>query len=219
MRKLFPLCFLLFAFIQTQAVEIIVKERYVKFHGDRKNALAVEVKGLEDDDLVDAWAKRMKKLDGDVDKKRNDVISTQTLLPEVFELPTTIYATADQQDGFVLFAVSMEIGKDELSSVQYPSAYKALENYLIDFVKEVLRAKADQEIELAMKALEEEKKELEKLKKENAALKEKIVGWKEDIKQAESDAIVNDAEQKKKELDIEAKKKLLQDAELKKRQI
>ena len=219
MYKLISLFLLLAISIQNQAIEIVVKERYIKFHGDRKNALVVEVVGVEDDDLVDAWAKRMKKLDGDVDKKRNDVIALETLLPEVFELPTAIYATADEKDGFVLFAVSMSIGKDELSSVQYPSAYKALETYLIDFVKEVLRAKADEEIEKAMEVLEDEKEAMEKLKKENASLKEKIVGWKEDIKQAESEVIVNESEQQKKALDIETKKKLLQEAELKKRQI
>lgn len=213
--------FSLFALVVSTAfsIDFVVKERIVKFDGDRKNALVVEVVGLSEDDLVDAWYDKMKDLKGDVDKKRDEVIALETLILSVFELPTSVYAKAEKEDRYVRFSVAMVVGRGHLNSQEHPNAWSSLTTYVVEFIKEELRKKADKAIKEAQEALEDEQEDFEKLQKDKAKLQQKIVDWKEEIKQAESDVIVNEAAQKAKLLEIEKKRKALEAAQQKKSQI
>ena len=201
------------------AIDFVVKERIIKFDGDRKNALVVEVAGLSEDDLVDAWYDKMKDLKGDVDKKRDDVLALQSLIMSVFELPTSVYAKAEAEDGYVRFSVAMVVGAGHLNSEAHPSAWSNLTTYVVGFIKEELRKKADEAIEEATKELEDQQEDFEKLQKDKAKLQEKIADWKEDIKQAESDIIVNEEAQKAKVEEIEKRRQVLEAAKRNKSKI
>jgi len=198
MAKLYFTFLILFlSFSSTKAVDVSVDEGNVKFNHGKYNAVQVKIVGVQEKDVIKAWSKKMKKLKGKVKSSRHQVEGIGVMYYDINHYPGNFYAKSNQEGSYVEFAVAVDLDGEYVSSESNMKAYSALENFLIEFSKEVIRAQVQKELEEAEKVLKKQQKQMEKLKKKKEKLKEDIVGWKEDVKVAESEIIQNDNDQKK----------------------
>ncbi|MFT6717592.1 MAG: 3-methyladenine DNA glycosylase AlkD [Saprospiraceae bacterium] len=198
MSKLyFTLIILFFSFSNTKAIDVDVKEGYMKFTHGKYNSLQVKIVGVQEKDVLKAWSKKMKKLKGKVKSSRHQVEGLGVMYYDIHHYPGNFYAKSKQNGAYVEFAVAVDLDGDYISSSDNMKAYSALKQFLIEFSKDVIRAQVKNELEAAQKALKKQQKEMEKLKKKKLRLKEHIVAWKEEIKLAENELIINDTDQKK----------------------
>jgi len=198
MSKLyFAFLILCLSFSSTKAIDVAVDEGYVKFNHGKYNAVQVKIVGVQEKYVIKAWSKKMKKLKGKVKSSRHQVEGIGVMYYDIHHYPGNFYAKSKQEGSYVEFAVAVDLDGEYVSSEKRMKAYKALEQFLIEFSKDVIRAQVQKELEEAEKVLKKQQKQMEKLKKKKVKLKENIVGWKEDVKVAESEIIQNDTDQKK----------------------
>lgn len=192
----FSILVLFFSFSSAKAVDVAVEEISVKFNHGRYNAVQVTIIGVQEKDVLKAWSKKMKKLKGKVKSTRHEVVGLGAIYYDIHHYPGNFYAKSKQEGGHVEFAVAVDLDAKYIESSDNMKAYAALEQLLIEFSKDVIRAQVQKELEAAEKALKKQQKAMEKLKKKKVKLKENIVGWKEDVKVAEGEVIQNDIDQK-----------------------
>lgn len=192
------------------AITLKVNEGKVKFDNGSHNALTIEIFGVQEKEVLKAWADKMKDFKGDVDRDKHDVEAIGVTYFEVHEYQANYYATSSEKDGTVTFSVAVDLGGAYLNSGEHNSSYKKLEKALIEFAKNVIREQVKEELKEAEKEMDKQQKELESLQKKNKNLKEDIAGWKEDIKKAESDIVTNESEQKQ-QTEVVKKQKVVVD--------
>lgn len=198
MNKLFLVsCCLFLPFFTSFAVTIKVEEKIVKYSNGKHNALQVNIMGVEEKEVLKAWAKKMKSMKGKVEKKRHEVIGMGAIYYDVHHYPGNYYGRTKQHETHVAFSVAVDLEGKFVSSSSNSKAYAALEVMIISFSKEVIRNQVQKEKQEAEKQLSAQEKELQKLKKKNEKLHQHIEKWKSSIKLAESELIENESDQKK----------------------
>ena len=197
MSKFYFLILVLFiSFSNVKAIDVAVEEISVKFNHGRYNAVQVKIVGVQEKDVLKAWARKMKKLKGKVKSTRHEVVGLGAIYYDIHHYPGNFYGKSKQELGHVEFAVAVDLDGKYVESSNNMKGYAALEQLLIEFSKEVIRAQVQNELETAEKALKKQQKAIEKLKKEKLKLKENIVGWKQEVKVAEGEVIQKDIDQK-----------------------
>lgn len=184
------------SFSSSYAIDISVREGIVKFKHGRFNALQVKIIGVQEKDVLKAWSKKMKKLKGKVKSARHGSEALGAVLFEVHHYPVNLYAQSKQNDTYVEFSVAVDLEGKYVESSENMKACSAMEKFLIDFSKDVIKAQVQSELDAAQKSLKQEQKKMEKLKKKTVRLNANIVGWKTDLKIAESEVIQNSIDQK-----------------------
>lgn len=198
MIRYFFTSLLFLCFMSTvKAVDIPVSETFVKFDHGKHNALQVAISGVQEKNVIKAWAKKMKDLKGVVKQGRHEVEAMGAIYYDIHHYPGNFYAKSKENDGVVIFSVAVDLEGKYIESSDNKQGYEALKQFLIKFSKEAIRAQVENDLNEAEKALKKQQKELAKLKRKKVKLKEHIIGWKQDIKQAESDTIQNNLNQKK----------------------
>ena len=187
---------LLLAFVtQSAAIELQVRETTVGFKDGNHNALTIKIVGVYEKQVIEAWAKKMKKNKGKTNKNKHGVVAERVTWQSIFATPSTYLAKTELNLSTLTLSIAVNLGGAYLNSSDHESAYKSLEKELIAFAKELLKAQVQVELLAAKKILKKNEKKLASLQSSNARSKKNIEGWKQDITDAEADIVQNESEQ------------------------
>ncbi len=211
---------LLLAFVtEATAVELQVRETTVSFKDGNHNALTIKIIGVQEKQVIKAWAKKMKRNKGKTDKSKHGVVAERVTWKSIFATPTNYLAKTELNSSTLTLSVAVNLGGAYLNSSDHKSAYKSLEKELIAFAKEVLKAQVQDEISAAKKVLKKNERKLTSLQSANARYKKNIEKWKQNIIDAEDAIVQNESDQVTQEQVIVDQKVVVEEIVLKESQI
>ncbi|MES2513231.1 MAG: hypothetical protein V4580_03775 [Bacteroidota bacterium] len=197
-----------------QAQKIAVKDGSEKFSNGSHNAYTVVIYETSKDDVISKWKSTLKDFKNEKVKSDNgEVFGDNVLIKDWGNNPVDVYATFEEDKAAktVTMHVAFDLGGAYLSSSdgdKHNDAKKMLKEFAVKTTKESLGDKV-KDLEKALGKLEDNQKDLEKA---NKSSKSDIEDYKGKIKKAEDDISKNEADQTRKKTEIEAQKKVVDDA-------
>ena len=217
----------LFLFIMTFCLgafaQIKVTEKKNNFAGKMVNALFVEIPEAEEKEVMKEFKILMKDYKGEVNKKKKQYFSINTIIQEISNDPITVYFSVEAKaGGGSILETGFKLSGGFISSATTPVQYKSASKIIRDFAVKSTKAAISKSLETALKAKDNLSKQHIRLKKENEKLnksivvnKDKILRAEAEIKEAESTLTTNNEEQKKKEAELAAHQKVLEEIQKK----
>lgn len=182
------------------------------------NALVMELPGVSKKEAEKAWSRFIKQYKGKTkfDRRAGEYMSDDATIKDMSDNTVDIIAKIEEQGEGSRIAVWFNLGVSYLSSKDFGDRYPAGEKILKDFARTVSADMIEAELKEAEKLLKEQESDLKKLEKEEQQrtndiedYKNTITKMESNIKEAEGDIKEAKENQGKKQTEIEAQKKVI----------
>lgn len=182
------------------------------------NALVMELPGVSKKEAEKAWSRFIKKYKGKTkfDRRAGEYMTDDATVKDMSDNTVDIIAKIEEQGEGSRIAVWFNLGVSYLSSKDFGDRYPAGEKILKDFARTVSADMIEAELKEAEKLLKEQESDLKKLEKEEQQrtkdiddYKNTITKMESNIKEAEGDIKEAKENQGKKQTEIEAQKKVI----------
>lgn len=188
--------FLLLAGITLQAQ---VKEESKKMSLGTRNALVIEIPGVDDKLAETVWKNYTKDFyDSKTkwDRKRNEWVTADADIVALgMGNKISLYATIDEKGDDVEFCLWVDLGNSFVTKSGTPERYKEAEKLVLRYALELAQEKIKRDIREEEKNLEKLESDLKKLVSAQERYEREIEKARETIKQAEEDIVSNKKEQ------------------------
>lgn len=215
MQKTILLLALSFLSFSAFAQKIEVKEGSEKFSTGSQNALSVTIHSATKDDVESKWKSLLKDFKNEkVKSNGGEIFGDNILIKDMGNNPVDIYTTftEDKKTMTVTMHVAVDLGGAYLKSSGEKDRYKVMEKLMKDFAVKMTKEALQEKVDIAAKALGKLEDQQKDLEKENKNLHGDIDDYNKKIAKANEDIKTNEQNQQKKKTEIEAQKKVVEEA-------
>lgn len=215
MQKTILLLALSFLSFSGFAQKIEVKEGTEKFSTGSQNALSVTIYSATKDDVESKWKSLLKDFKNEkVKSNGGEIFGDNILIKDMGNNPVDVYTTftEDKKTMTVTMHVAVDLGGAYLKSSGEKDRYKVMEKLMKDFAVKMTKEALQEKVDIAAKALGKLEDQQKDLEKENKNLHGDIEDYNKKIAKANEDIKTNEQNQQKKKTEIEAQKKLVDEA-------
>jgi len=196
------ICFLFLAFGTANAQ---ITEGSKSMSQGMKNALVLELPGVEDAFVEKLWKKYIKPSGGKTKKNRSEWFTDDASLASVGGSNTVdIYMSPEELGPDINMNVWFDLGGAFLNSEEHPNRYVEAEKYLMRFALFMAKEKTQLELESQEKTMGKTENLLKRLERDNERYHRDIEVAKEKIRLSESNIETNLVEQEETRKLIEA---------------
>ena len=200
--RILIICILSLVFTTTEAQ---ITENAKSMSAGMKNALVLELPGVNDAFVEKLWKKYIKALGGKTKKNRSEWFTDNALLASVGGSNTIdIYMSPEELGPDINMNVWFDLGGAYLNSEEHPNRYVEAEKYLMRFALFMAKEKTQLELESQEKTMGKTESMLKRLERDNERYHRDIEVAKEKIRSSEGNIETNLVEQEETRKLIEA---------------